>query len=398
MKIDNYKDYASPQEIEYIKMLGKKLGGRSSNVLSTASVGGGLAEILNNVLPFLEDFDFNLRRINVAFDKEFLSVARKINEALSDPAFDITQADLDKFFSYNTMVRDAVKEPCDLLFVYDHPPISAVEKKNYSKAIWRCYLDVSHPDPLVWDAVKYYIEQYDAAAFSFPSFSQDLSIPKYSIMPSIDPLADKNREIEESYIDGVFAKYGIPRTKPVILQVGRFDALKDPIGVLEVFKEIKKEYDCTLVLAGGKAADDPGAVTDFQVVSMAASQVPGAHVILMDYNELEVNALQTGADIIIQKGLRETFGLTLTEAMWKKKAVVAAETGALPLQIMEEHSGLTSVSNASCVAQVKRLLKDPQLRYTLGVNAHKHVKENFLITRHVRDLFIMFAQVLGISI
>jgi len=397
MKIDNYRQFTSESEIEYIKKLGNMLGGSSANIVSTAKQGGGVAELLNKVIPFFADFDFELHRINLELDVNFLQICKKFYEGLSNPAVDITQQDLHDFLKYSPSVQEQITQPADLLFVHDHQPITAVEKKNYKKAVWRCHIDVSHPDEMLWNFLKTYIEKYDAAAFSFPSFARDIAIPKYAIMPSIDPLSDKNKDLPEEYIDAVFKKYNISRSKPVIMQIGRFDVLKDPVGVVEVFREVKNSYDCTLVIAGGHASDDPDADKVYQQTRAAAQNVPDAHIVLLEHNDLEINALQRGADIILQKSIRESFGLAITEALWKKKPVVATETGGIPLQIIEGQTGLISVSNASCVMQIKKLLQNPALRRALGNGGYKHVRENFLVTRHVRDLMIMFAKVLGLD-
>ncbi|MDR0291460.1 MAG: glycosyltransferase [Elusimicrobium sp.] len=397
MKIDNYRQFTSESEIEYIKKLGALLGGGSANIVTTARQGGGVAELLNKVIPFFADFDFSLRRINITLDRNFLEICRKFYEGLSNPAVDITQEDLQNFLRYSPSVQAQVAQPCDVLFVHDHQPIAAVEKKNYKKAIWRCHIDVSHPDALLWNFLKTFIEKYDAAAFSFPSFSGDISIPKYAIMPSIDPLSDKNKDLPDDYVDAVFKKYNISRAKPVIMQIGRFDILKDPVGVVEVFKEVKNSFDCTLVVAGGHANDDPNADKVYRETLAAAQNVPDAHIIVLEHNDLEINALQRGADIIIQKSIRESFGLAITEALWKKKPVVATETGGIPLQIIEGQTGLISVSNASCAMQIKKLLQNAPLRRSLGIAGYKHVRENFLVTRHVRDLMIMFAKVLELD-
>ena len=397
MKIDNYKEFTSESEIEYVKKLGGLLAGRSANVVSAASQGGGVAELLNKVIPFLADFDLDLRRVNLHLDRKFLELCGKFYKAMGDASTDVTREDLQNFIKYSPAAVAQITKPADLLFVHDHHPITAVENKNFKKAVWRCHIDISHPEPNLWNFLKHYVNKYDAAIFSFPSFSGDISVPKFSLMPSIDPLSDKNKILPDYFVDAVYKKYNIPRCKPVIMQIGRFDVLKDPLGVIEVFKEVRRSYDCTLVLAGGRATEQTDADTVYREVAEAAKDVPGAHVILLEHNDLEINALQTGADIILQKSVRESFGLAITEALWKKKAVVATETGGVPLQIIEGQTGLLSVSNQSCVMQIKRLLQDPNLRRALGEGGHRHVRENFIVTRHVRDLLIIFCTVLGVD-
>jgi len=397
MKIDNYREFASEKEIEYIKKLGGLLKGRSANIVSAANQGGGIAELLNKILPLLSDFDFDLRRVTLELDKNFLEICDKFYKGMGDPTTDITPEDLRDFLKYSASVAAQITKPADLLFTHDHHPITAVQNKNFYKSVWRCHIDTSHPEPTLWNFLRTYVNKYDAAIFSFHSFSGDISVPKFSVMPSIDPLSDKNKFLPDEYVDSVFKKYNIPRSKPVILQVGRFDVLKDPLGVVEVFKEVRKSYDCTLILAGGRSTEYTLTDTIYRETLSAAAGVPDAHALLLEHNDLEINALQRGADIILQKSLRESFGLAITEALWKKKAVVATETGGVPLQIIEGHTGLLCVSNKSCVTQIKKFLQNPELRRALGAAGHRHVRENFIVTRHIRDLLIVFCKVLGLE-
>ncbi|ACC99096.1 Glycosyltransferase [Elusimicrobium minutum Pei191] len=394
MKIDNYSHLVSPGEIEYIKKTGMTLKGKTANIVTTAAYGSGVSELVGNVLPFFQDFDIETKRINLNMPKDFLDISKKFYEGLSNSLVNITQEDLDFFLSFKPLIREQTSNPCDLLYANDHAALTAIDNKVFKKAIWRCHIDVSHSNPFLWHFLKRYIEKFDVSAFSFPSFSGNLSIPKFSIMPAIDPLSDKNKEIPEEYINSVFEKYNIPRSKPILLQIGRYDVLKDPLGVIEVYQEVAKEYNCILVLAGGEASDDPASHSVYKQVLEKAQEVPGVHVLLLDQNDLEINALQRGSTIVIQKSIRESFGLAITEALWKKKPVVASETGGIPLQIIEGLTGLFSVSNVTCVQQIKRLLKNPKLGEDLGLGGYEHVKENFLITRHVRDLMLMFSRVL----
>ncbi|WP_424245558.1 trehalose synthase [Elusimicrobium posterum] len=394
---DDYSPFCSATEMEYIKGLASKLHGLTANTVTTAAYGGGVAELLNRVLPLLTSLGLQIERRNLSMPKEFLDVAKHIYNGLRDSGIEVTREMIQKFLSYSATIKEQADRPCDLLFIHDHHPITLIESKNYQKAIWRCHVDTSHPDENVWKFLRSFVDLYDAAVFSLPSFSGELSIPTFSLMPSIDPLSDKNKPLPPQFVQEVYDKYNIPRGKPVIMQISRFDALKDPLGVIEVYEDVKKDFDCILVLAGGHASDDPTAQKVYGQVVERAAQTSGVYVLLLEHNDLEVNALQRGADIILQKSIKESFGLTITEALWKQKPVVATETGGIPLQIIEGQTGLFSVSNKTCATQIKRLLRDKNLQFELGIGGHKLVRENFLITRHVRDLLIIFCKVMNVS-
>lgn len=235
-----------------------------------------------------------------------------------------------------------------------------------------------------------YIVQYDSAVFSAPSFSPRLPIRQFLISPSIDPLSDKNKEIPQEMIDSVLQKYGIIKDKPIITQISRFDRLKDPVGVIEAYLQVKKYTDCQLILAGGTAEDDPEGIEVLAEVREKAKKDPDIHILLLPQNDLEVNALQRASDIILQKSLKEGFGLTVAEALWKAKPVVASNVGGIPLQIKHKYSGLLCHSVEGASFAIKQFLSSPEYAKKLGENGRAHIKNNFLITRHLRDYMLLF--------
>jgi trehalose synthase len=203
-------------------------------------------------------------------------------------------------------------------------------------------------------------------------------------------LSDKNKELPPEMLDAVLTKYGIDPQKPIITQISRFDRLKDPVGVIEAYQLVKKRVDCQLVLAGGTAADDPESVQVFEEVKNKAQQDPDIHILLMPQNDLEINALQRASTVIIQKSIREGFGLTVAEALWKGKPVVASAVGGIPLQITHKYSGLLCHSVEGAAFAVKQLLNAPQYARKLGENGREHIRNNFLLTRHLRDYLLLF--------
>jgi len=245
----------------------------------------------------------------------------------------------------------------------------------------------------VWDFLTPYVRQYDAAIFSMPDFARELPIPQYMVAPSIDPLSDKNRELQQSYIDSTLAKYGIDPGRPVITQISRFDRLKDPLGVIAAYRLVKKRMDCQLVLAGGGASDDPEGAEVLREVMEAAAQDTDIHILLLPpFSDLEINALVRGSTIVLQKSIREGFGLTVSEALWKKKPVIAGAVGGIKLQVIDGITGFLVRSPEGAANRIIQLLRDEDLRTWLGRNGHEHVKQNFLLTRHLKDyLLIMLA-------
>jgi len=281
----------------------------------------------------------------------------------------------------------------DIVFIHDPQPIALVKKRKKNKWLWRCHVDVSSPDRRVWHFLTNFILNYDSAVFSSPNFSRRLPIRQFLIPPSIDPLSDKNKELPQEVIASVLAKYNVPCDKPIVTQISRFDPLKDPIGVIEAYKLVKKHIDCTLVLAGGTASDDPEGERVLEEVKKRAADDKDIHVLLLPHSDIEVNALQRASTVIVQKSLREGFGLTVAEALWKAKPVVASHTGGIPLQIKHKYSGLLCRSIEGAAFSIKQLLNSPRYAKRLGENGREHIKDNFLLTRHLRDYMLLFLSV-----
>ncbi|MDD4858165.1 MAG: glycosyltransferase, partial [Candidatus Krumholzibacteria bacterium] len=278
----------------------------------------------------------------------------------------------------------------DIVFIHDPQPVALVERKDGNKWIWRCHIDISNPDRKVWKFLRKYVTRYDSIVFSAPSFSQRLPIRQFLIAPSIDPLSDKNKELPKEMIESVLQKYGIAWGRPIVTQISRFDRLKDPIGVVEAYMQVKQHIDCQLVLAGGTAADDPEGMQVLEEVREKARRDPDIHVLLMPQNDIDINALQRASTVIVQKSIKEGFGLTVAEALWKAKPVVASNVGGIPLQITHKYSGLLCHSVEGAAFAIKQLLSSPEYARRLGENGREHVRNNFLLTRHLRDYMLLF--------
>jgi trehalose synthase len=379
--------------IEELRSLASKLSGKVIQNINSTFTGGGVAEILNRMIPLLQQLGVDARWNIIKGDDEFFSVTKKFHNSLHGRAETVTEKDYAIFMDISKKNIAETELYGDIIFVHDPQPVMLVMNKQEigKKWIWRCHIDISHANEAVWSFLTPYINKYDAAVFSSPSFSCLLPIRQFLISPSIDPLSDKNKELPQSLIDSVLSKYNIPQDKPIITQVSRFDYLKDPEGVIEAFNIVRSNIDCCLVLAGGTATDDPESEEVLEEVREKAGNNPDIHILLLPPNsDIEINALQRASTVIVQKSLREGFALTVSEALWKAKPVVASAVGGIPLQVKNKFTGLLSYGIEGTAFDIRQLLSNPEYATWLGTNGREHVRYNFLITRHIKDYLLLF--------
>ncbi len=389
-KIEEYISVVGESFIDDLKLLAEKLKGKVVQQINSTSVGGGVAEILTRMVPLLRDLGVDTRWDVIKGGEQFFEVTKKFHNALHARPEEITKRDFDIFLETSQKNIEEINIYGDIVFIHDPQPIALIKRKAGNKWIWRCHIDVSNPNLRVWEFLKDFIVNYDAAVFSAPSFSRKLPIRQFLISPSIDPLSDKNKELPPEIIDSVLRKYNIARKKPIITQISRFDRLKDPVGVIEAYKLVKKYVDCQLILAGGTATDDPEGMKVLEEVRQTAGKDEDVHILLLPQNDIEVNALQSASTVIIQKSLKEGFGLTVSEALWKAKPVVVSNVGGIPLQVKHKYSGLLCHSIEGAAFAIKQLLNSPEYAKKLGQNGREHVRNNFLLTRHLRDYMLLF--------
>lgn len=371
-------------------LAGRLRGRRILNVNSTA-VGGGVAEILSRMLPLLRQLEVDARWDVIKGNERFFNITKKMHNALHGGSEPISAEEFAFFLEVNRDNAQAMDLGADVVFIHDPQPIALVEKKDGGRWVWRCHIDFTSPQTGTWDFLKACIERYDAAVFSAPAFSRPLAVRQVLIQPSIDPLSDKNRELDEETIAGVCARFGVDRGRPIITQISRFDYLKDPLGVIRAYQQVKPHVDCQLVLAGGGATDDPEGAQVLEEVRQAAREDPDIFVLFLPpASDIEINALQRASTIVLQKSLREGFGLTVSEALWKAKPVIASAVGGIPQQIAHKYSGILTHSIDGTAYWIKQLLQEPEFARKLGENGREHVRNNFLITRHIRDYLLLF--------
>ena len=399
-RIEDYAPIIGVPELDEIRFLARHLQGKTVKMVNSTAVGGGVAEILNRLIPLLNELEVATKWEVITGGNDFYEVTKGFHNALHGGDYNLTPQIRDIFLAYNEQNRQRMQFVEDLFVIHDPQPAGLIQAKVEKRGrwIWRCHIDLSNPHPGVWEFLKPMVERYDATIFSSPAFTRQLDVPQYLFYPSIDPLSEKNRDLDESFVDKVCDDFGIDRSRPILTQISRFDRLKDPVGVIEAYKLVKKYVDCQLVLAGGGATDDPEGAVVLQEVMEAAGDDPDVIILnLPPWSAMEINALQRASTIIIQKSLKEGFGLTVTEGLWKKKPVVAGAVGGIPSQIIHKLTGVLVHSVEGCAYQVRYLLTHPEFARQLGENGHAHAKENFLITVNLKRWLILFKLLLGLS-
>lgn len=388
-----YERYVGGEVIEELQLVASRLSGVVVQNINSTAVGGGVAEILMRMVPLLHELGVNAQWDVIKGGERFFEVTKKMHNALHGQHVEFSKEEIELFVETNEMNARDMNLHGDIMFIHDPQPCGLVRRKKDlgRKWIWRCHIDFSRPDPFTWRFLKEYIELYDVSVFSAPSFARELNIPQALISPSIDPLSDKNRELPQEIIDSVLERFKIDKSRPIVTQISRFDYLKDPVGVVQVFRRIRKYIDCQLVLAGGGAVDDPEGAKVLAEVQEAVNDDPDIFLLrLPPASDIEINALQRASTVILQKSLREGFGLTVAEGLWKAKPVIAGAVGGIPLQIVNKYSGLLTHTIEGTAFALKQLLQTPAYAKSLGENGREHVRKNFLITRHLRDYLLLF--------
>lgn len=391
--LEQYEAVIGAPTVQELRLIARHLEGKRVVTVNSTAVGGGVAEILNRMIPLCNELGVQIRWDVVKGGDDFYAVTKKIHNTLHGKQEPFTEHDRDVFRQTTELNLSTLDLDADIVFIHDPQPVGLIAARNRRPAgwIWRCHIDLSGPQKDVWEFLAEYVNGYDASVFSAPQFSRDLAMPQVMIAPSIDPLSDKNRDLTEGEIDAVLERLKVPRDKPMVTQVSRFDRLKDPVGVIEAFRLAQRYNDCRLVLAGGGASDDPEGKEVLAAVHEAANGDPDIHILdLPPTANVEINALQRASTIVLQKSLKEGFGLTVSEALWKGKPVIAGAVGGIPLQIAHRYSGILTHTVEGTAFWIKQLLNSPDYAKRLGENGREHVRTNFLLTRHLREYLLLF--------
>lgn len=391
--LSDYAPIIGENEIGEIQLIAEKLRGRKILNINSTATGGGVAEILSRMIPLLKDLGLDVHWEVIKGGEQFYNVTKKFHNALHGKKEDITDGDLHCYLETVAQNVDGLSLDSDYVFIHDPQPLALVKERNkYSNHwVWRCHIDLSEKDENLWEFMRPMVERYDSAVFSAPSFGQELLTRQVLIAPSIDPLSDKNKELPREQVLEILQSFSINPARPIVTQVSRFDYLKDPLGVIEAYELVKPYVDCQLVLAGGGASDDPEGEKVLAEVQDRARGDSDIHILcLPPTSHIEINALQTASTVILQKSLKEGFGLTVAEALWKAKPVIASAVGGIPLQITHKYSGILTHSVQGCAYWLKQLLNSPEYARRLGLNGREHVRNNFLLTRHLKEYMLLF--------
>lgn len=389
--LKQYEEVVGPQVTDHLRVLAAPLAGKKVVHVNSTKTGGGVAEILHKLIPLKRDLGIDANWIVIEGEADFYACTKSLHNALQGGTTAISPGMYAAYEETNRRFAENYRgllEEADVVFIHDPQPAASINYFPQRKGlwIWRCHIDASQPYRPVWAYLRNHVRNYDASIFSLPEFSRRLPHNQYIIPPSIDPLSDKNRELEPAEVEKVYGQFGIDPDRPLIVQVSRYDWFKDPLGVIESYRLARRFGPLQLVLAGGGAADDPEGAAVLEEVQRAAGDDPDIHILLLPADaHLTINALQRAADIIIQKSLKEGFGLTVTEGMWKGKAVIGGDVGGIRLQVINHYTGYLVRSPEGAALRIRYLLHRRDRLQEMGERARRHVKDNFLLTRHLRD-------------
>jgi trehalose synthase len=386
-QLEAYREIAPQGSVEFLFRMAETIQGKKIIHVNSTKLGGGVAEILRSLVPLLQSVGLDAQWEVITGNEEFFATTKAFHNALQGQEQKIPPAMLQNYLEVNRENAQHLSLGADFVVIHDPQPAALIESRPpKGKWIWRCHIDVSQPQRKVWDFLRQFVVNYDATIFSLPRFAQRLPIPQFLIYPSIDPLSDKNRDLTPEEQQGILRRLKVSLGKPMLLQVSRFDRFKDPLGVIQAYRLVKKHHDLQLVLAGGGATDDPEGEVVLEEVRQAAQNDPDIHVLLLPPDaHLEINALQRAAAIVLQKSLREGFGLTVAEAMWKGKPVIGGFTGGITVQLVYGVTGFTVNSVEGTAFRIHHLLDNPEVMTKMGQDAREFVRRNFLITRHLGD-------------
>ncbi len=399
--LEDYRHIVGDRVISQIHRLASRLYGKQIVHINSTYQGGGVAEILESLVPLMNDAGLDADWRILHGTPDFFTITKKFHNALQGESLNFTKIKRRLYLQANEDFSGYAHINHDCVIVHDPQPLPLIKfLKKRQPWIWRIHVDFSNPNRELWEYFKNFILRYDAIIISTEDYRKvDLPVDQRIIHPAIDPLDTKNMEISERDISKYLRKFDIPRDKPLITQISRFDKWKDPEGVLDVFKLVKKKVDCRLVLCGSMATDDPEGMKIYEKVRRKAkSLVKNEDVILITVeNNILVNALQRSSDVIIQKSKREGFGLTVTEALWKGTPVVASGVGGICLQIIDGENGflVEPNNNKGFADRIIHLLQHPELAEEMGKKGKEFVRKNFLTTRLLLDYLVLLNDIIG---
>ncbi len=397
--LTDYREITGDKTIADIYKQARPLYGKRVVHINATFYGGGVAEMLTTLVPLMNDVGLDAGWRIIRGTPDFFTITKKFHNALQGDPIRLTKMKKHIYIEINREFANYSHLNHDCVIVHDPQPLPLVGfYKKRQPWIWRCHIDLSHPNKELWEFLKGMVLKYDREIISHENYLAETPVKHKIIRPAIDPLSPKNKELSQKDTDRFLRKFKIPTDKPIITQISRFDKWKDPLGVLDVFMKVKKKIDCRLILCGSMASDDPEGIEIYEKVRKKANHLieKGDVILITSENNILVNILQTVSGVIIQKSKREGFGLTVTEAMWKETPVVASNVGGIPLQIEDGENGylVEPDENELFAERIIELLKSKNLSKKLGREAKATVQKNYLITRALQDYLDLFVEIL----
>jgi trehalose synthase len=395
--LSDYQGIVTGGLIDEISQLSEWLKGARVAHINATAFGGGVAEILQSLIPLMRSVGLDTEWRVMGGGEDFFRVTKAFHNGLQGMDVPLTEDMKQVWELYNQRCADDFQGQYDFVVVHDPQPAGLLYFHGHDEVkhwIWRSHIDTSHCNDEYWEFLLPFLAGYEAAIFSMEEYvGQGVDFPELAIIrPSIDPLSRKNRPMSRQRAKRICRGLGVDTDRPVITQVSRFDPWKDPLGVIDAYKIVKRSMpDIQLVLMASMANDDPEGWDYLRKSQQHAGDDPDVHLLSFQRNnDLEVNALQTYCDAVIQKSVREGFGLVVTEALWKGQAVVAGNVGGIPLQVIDGKTGFLVQSVEECAEKVLYLLEHPDEAKSMGAYAREHVRKNFLTPRHLRDQLALF--------
>ncbi len=400
MRIEDYASIVGESEVEGIKQLAELVKGEKVAHVNATPYGGGVAEMLNRIIPLARSLDIDANWQTLKGDAEFFTITKKMHNALQgNQGVAIGEAEWRHYFDTVRFNSSVLNLEGDVVVIHDPQPLPLIDCRRGGKWAWRCHIDTSSPNASVWDPLMELIRRYNIAIFSLERYiPKSLDTQVLIDYPTIDPLATKNAKIGISEIEKVLNRYGVDPARPIIGQVGRFDPWKDPLGAMEVYRMVKGRIGTAqLVLIGSFAKDDPEAKEWYDKAMAFAAKEKDIFVLtnLDGVGDFEVNAFQRAFSVALQMSKREGFGLTVTEALWKGVPVIGTRAGGIPLQVIDGTTGYLIGNYQEGAEKAVLLLKRPWLARELGQNGMRHVRLNFLITKGIMNYLRMHIELVG---
>ncbi len=388
-----YVEHVGDEALDELRSLAAPLRGARVAHINATAYGGGVSELLRSIIPLYRSFGVEAEWFAIPGRSEFFEVTKGFHNALQGAEYDLTESRQDTWVGHNVRLARHVPEGFDYIVVHDPQPagLRQLHGRGDAKWVWRCHIDTSQPNPEVFSFLQPFIQEYDALIFTMDQFVPDAlrDGQRIAIMPpGIDPLSPKNMALPSNVSSQIMAWSGVKLDQDLLTQVSRFDPWKDPMGVIEVYRRVRKEAPGTqLALVGQMALDDPEGWDIYNQVAKEASGDPDIHVLtnITGVGNMEVNAFQQHSTVVLQKSIREGFGLIVSETLWKGTPLVAGRVGGIPMQMPEENDKYLVETNDEYVERILELLGDPRTRQEVGTRGRAHVRDRFLITRLLAD-------------